>query len=103
MFEIYTPRSREAKKKDMPEIKISKQSIVMNKKARNLIQADRLELAYDTDGKTIRIKKAEEDGINMKKTKVYAKGFLEHFNIEEKGRFSAEFKEDEEALYVKVR
>jgi len=103
MFEIYVPRSREAKKKDMPEIKISKQSIVMNKKARNLIQADRLELAYDTDGKTLRIKRAEEEGINMKKTKVYAKGFLEHFNIQEKGRFLAAYKEDEEALYVKVQ
>jgi flagellar hook protein FlgE len=103
MFEIYVPRSREAKKKDLPEIKISKQSIVMNKKARNLIQADRLELAYDTDGKTLRIKRAEEDGINLKKTKVYAKGFLEHFNIQEKGRFLADYKEDDEALYVKVQ
>jgi hypothetical protein len=103
MFEIYVPRSREPKKKDLPEIKISKQSIVMNKKARNLIQADRLELAYDTDGKTLRIKRAEEDGINMKKTKVYAKGFLEHFNIQEKGRFMADYKEAEEALYVKVQ
>jgi hypothetical protein len=103
MFEIYVPRSREAKKKDLPEIKISKQSIVMNKKARNLIQADRLELAYDTDGKTLRIKRAEEDGINLKKTKVYAKGFLEHFNIQEKGRFLDDYKEDDEALYVKVQ
>ena len=39
----------------------------------------------------------------MKKTKVYAKGFLEHFNIQEKGRFLADYKEDEEALYVKVQ
>jgi flagellar hook protein FlgE len=103
MFEVYVPRSREAKKKDMPEIKISKQSIVMNKKARNLIQADRLELAYDKDGKTIRIRRAEENGINMKKTKVYAKGFLEHFNIQEKGRFLADYEEDEDSLYVKVK
>ena len=103
MFEVYVPRSREAKKKDMPEIKISKQSIVMNKKARNLIQADRLELAYDKDGKTIRIRRAEENGINMKKTKVYAKGFLEHFNIQEKGRLTADYMEDERALYVKVK
>ena len=103
MFEVYVPRSREAKKKDMPEIKISKQSIVMNKKARNLIQADRLELSYDKDGRTIRIRRADEHGINMKKTKVYAKGFLEHFNIQEKGRFLADYKEDEEALYVKVQ
>ncbi len=103
MFEVYAPRSREAKKKDIPEIKISKQSIVLNKKARSLVQAERLELAYDKESKTIRLKRSVEDGINVKKTKVYAKGFLEHFNIQEKGRFTADYKETENALYVKVK
>jgi flagellar hook protein FlgE len=103
MFEVYVPRSREAKKIAIPEVKISKQSIVMNKNARNLLRAERLELAYDEDNRTIRIKRAEENGINIKKTKVYAKGFLEHFNIQEKGRFMADYKEDEDALYVRVK
>ncbi len=103
MFEVYVPRSREAKKKDVPEIKISKQSIVLNKNARNLIQADKLELAYDSADGIIRIKKAEEGGINMKKTKVFAKGFLEHFDIGGKGKFPATYQDDERALYVKVK
>ena len=104
MFEVYAPRSKkEAKEKEGPEIKISKQSIVLNKKARILLPADSLELAYDKGNKTIRIKKADEGGLNMKKTKVFAKGFLEHFTIKEKGKFQAEFKEDESAFYVKLK
>jgi hypothetical protein len=104
MFEVYVPRTRAAnKKKDMPEVKISKQSIVLNKNARALVQADKLELAYDSNDNTIRIKKADGNGIGMKKTKVFAKGFLDHFEISERGKFPAEFKDDEQALYVKVK
>ncbi len=102
MFEVYVPRSKEPKKKDLPGIKISKQSIVLNKNARYLMQAEKLELAYDPEG-VIRIRKTEGSGINMKKTKLYAKGFLEHFKIQEKGQFSAEYKEEESALYAKVK
>lgn len=103
MFEVYVSRSKESKKKDLPEIRISKQSIVLNKKARSLIQTESLELAYDGNSKTIRIRGAEENGINMKKTKVYAKGFLDHFNIKGKGKFIAEFNEEEKALFAKVQ
>jgi hypothetical protein len=103
MFEVYVARSKENKKKDVPEIKISKQSIVLNKKARNLLQADSLELAYDKESRAIRIKKALEHGLTLKKTKVFAKGFLAHFDIQEKGKFRADFKEDENALYVKLK
>jgi hypothetical protein len=103
MFEVYTPRTRATNKKDIPEVKISKQSIVLNKSSRSLMQADQLELAYDSDDNFIRIKKAEGNGIGMKKTKVFAKGFLDHFGISEKGKFQAEYKDDEQALYVKVK
>jgi hypothetical protein len=103
MFEVYVPRTRGVKKEVLPEIKISKQSIVLNKQARNLIQADSIELAYDRDNKTIRIRKAEEGGLNMKKTKVFARGFLEHFDIREKGKFKADYHEDENALFAKVK
>ena len=103
MFEVYVPRSREGKKKDLPEIKISKQSIVLNKTARNLIQADKLELAYDKDNRMIRLKKSDENGVTLKKTKIYAKGFLEHFHIQERGKCSADYREAENALYVKEK
>jgi hypothetical protein len=104
MFEVYVPRTRAAnKKKDIPEVKISKQSIVLNKNARALMQADKLELAYDSDDNTIRIKKADGSGINLKKTKLFAKGFLDHFGISEKGKFPAEYRDDEQAFYAKVK
>ncbi len=103
MFEVYVPRTRGARKEAVPEIKISKQSIVLNKQARNLIQTDSIELAYDKGNKTIRVRKASESGLNMKKTKVFARGFLEHFDIREKGKFKADFKEEENALIVKLK
>ena len=104
MFEVYAPRSKkEDKQKDGPEIKISKQSIVLNKKARSLLPAESLELSYDKSSKTIRIRKADEGGLNMKKTKVFAKGFLEHFDIQDKGKYKAEYKEDENAFFVKLK
>jgi hypothetical protein len=43
------------------------------------------------------------DTSGIKKTKVYAKGLLEHFDIQEKGRFLADYKEDQETLSVKVK
>jgi hypothetical protein len=103
MFEVYVPRTRATKRKDTPEVKISKQSIVLNKNARNLIQADILELAYDSDDSIMRIKKADGTGINMKKTKVFAKGFLDHFGISERGKFPAEYRDDEQTLYVRAK
>jgi flagellar hook protein FlgE len=101
MFEVYVPRSREPKKVDRLEIKISKQSIVLNKKARNLMQAEKLELAYDKDSQILRIRRTD-NGINVKKTKVYAKGFLDHFDIQDRGKFVADYSEEDSALYVKI-
>lgn len=87
----------------LPGVKISKQSIVLNKKARNLLNAESVELAFDKGNKTIRIKKVSEGGIKIKKTKVYSKGFFEHFKIQEIGKYSTEYKEDEKALFVKIK
>ena len=104
MYEVYVPGSRkDLKQKDGPEIRISKQSIVLNKKARNMMQAESLELAYDKGAKTIRIRKAGESGLRLKKTKLYAKGFLEHFKIKEKGKFIAEYQDEEGAFFVKLK
>jgi hypothetical protein len=104
VFEVYAPRAKkQTRQQDGPGIRISKQSIVLNKKARELLMADNLELAYDQDSSTVRIKKAVEGGLNMKKTKVFAKGFLEHFEIGEKGKYQGKYKEDENAFFVKLK
>lgn len=103
-FEIYVPRSRGKEKEPATAIKISKNSIVLNKNLRGLIQQpEYVELAFDPDSKTLRIRPTTNGkGVQMKKTKVYAKGFLEHFNIKNYGKHPADYKEDENAVFVSL-
>jgi hypothetical protein len=93
-FEIYKPR---IKKEAKSIVSLSKNSIVLNKVAREKLNASSIELAYDRDTNIIRIKPSA-DGQTVKKTKVFARGFFNQFNITKKGRFAAEFKEN--ALFV---
>lgn len=98
-FEIYKPRGERIPK--LPLVTISKNSIVLNKHAREKLEAERVELAYDRETNMIRIK-ATEDGQNIKKTKVFSRGFFNHFNITVKGKYQAKYDEKENALYVNL-
>lgn len=98
-FEVYKPRGERTPK--VPLVNISKNSIVLNKHAREKLQAEKVELAYDKENNTIRIK-ASEEGQAVKKTKVFARGFFNHFEIDKKGKFTARFDEEENALYVEL-
>lgn len=100
-FEIYKPRGERSEKP--PLITISKNSIVINKPAREKLGSiSQIELSFDRDTQTIRIRAAAEGGQTLKKTKVFAKGFFNHFNIDKRGKYVASFKENEKALYVKI-
>ena len=81
-FEVYKPRGERVPK--LPLITISKNSIVLNKHAREKLNTEKVELAYDKEKNVIRIK-ATEDGQNIKKTKVFSRGFFNHFYITAKG------------------
>ena len=96
-FEVSKPRGERIPK--LPLITISKNSIVLNKHAREKLNVDKVELAYDRETNTIRIK-ATEDGQNIKKTKVFSRGFFNHFNIVAKGKYHAKYDEKENCLYV---
>lgn len=96
-FEVYKPRGERVPK--LPLITISKNSIVLNKHAREKLNTEKVELAYDIERNTIRIK-ATLEGQNIKKTKVFSRGFLNHFYITAKGKYQAEYDETENALYV---
>ena len=97
-FEVYKPRGE--KGTDKPAlVTLSKNSIVLNKPARAKLNADAIELSYDNDTRTIRIK-AKEDGTVLKKTKLFAKGFYNYFKINATGRYLAEFVSEENALFV---
>lgn len=99
-FEIYKPRGERAGK--LALVFLSKNSLVMNKQAREKINgAENIELAFDSDTKTIRIKPSKE-GQTVRKTKVFAKGFFNHFDINKTGKFIAKYDENEDALYVNL-
>ncbi len=96
-FEIYKPRGERAPK--LPLVTLSKNSIVLNKHAREKLNTEKVELAFDRETNNIRIK-AVQEGQNIKKTKVFGRGFFNQFNIETKGKFLAKYDETENALYV---
>ncbi|MCL6634913.1 MAG: hypothetical protein K6T29_04005 [Peptococcaceae bacterium] len=98
-FEVYKPRGERVPK--MPLVTISKNSIVLNKHAREKLNTEKVELAYDRESKTIRIKAAEE-GQNIKKTKVFSRGFFNYFKIAARGKYQAVYDEKEKALFVNL-
>ncbi|MCL6477763.1 MAG: hypothetical protein K6T65_05050 [Peptococcaceae bacterium] len=99
-FEVYRPRGEKQEK--APIVSLSKTSIVLNNIAREKLGTNRIEMAYDRDTKTIRIRALDEGGMEIRKTKVFGKGFFNQFNITQKGKFEAKFNPDERALYVKL-
>ena len=99
-FEVYKPRGERQEK--APVISLSKTSMVLNNVAREKLKADRLELAFDKDTNTVRVKGIEEGGIPMRKTKVFAKGFYNQFGIDTRGKYIALYNEDENALYITI-
>ena len=100
-FEVYKPRGEKQEKQ--PVVSLSKTSIVLNNVAREKLSTDRIELAYDPETDTIRIKATENSsGMEVKKTKVFGKGFYNQFNIKKKGKFEARYDKEENALYVQL-
>lgn len=99
-FEVYKPRGEKQEK--APIVSLSKTSIVLNNVAREKLGTNRIELAYDKDNKTIRIKAVDEGGMEIRKTKVFGKGFFNQFDIVKKGKFEARYEPGERSLYVKL-
>jgi hypothetical protein len=103
-FEIYRPRAREKKNPKPIIVRLSKTAIVLNKVAREQLNTpEYVELAFDKDTSSIRIRPATIDGGNaMRKTKVLAPGFFKQFEISVTGAYFAEYNQEENALYVQL-
>lgn len=99
-FEVYKPRGEKQEKK--PIVSLSKTSIVLNSVAREKINSNHVELAFDSKKKIIRIKGVSEGGMFIKKTKVFGKGFYGQFKINKKGKFEATYDPEENALFVQL-
>lgn len=98
-FEVYKPRGERTEKALI--VSLSKTSIVLNNVAREKLDTEAIELAFDTDTNTMRIKSTDK-GMIIKKTKVFGKGFFNQFGINKKGKFVAKYDPDERALYVNL-
>lgn len=99
-FEIYKPRGERQEK--APIISLSKTSIVLNNVAREKLGTSRIELAFDRETNTIRIRGVKEGGMEIKKTKVFGKGFFNQFSINKKGKFEARYEPSENCLYARI-
>lgn len=99
-FEVYKPRGEKTEK--APVVSFSKSSIVLNNVAREKLNSQNVELAYDDETKMVRIRAVENGGMQIKKTKVFGKGFFKHFGINPQGKCEASFNEQERALYVNI-
>ncbi len=103
MFEVYHSFHKEKQEKS-PIVSLSKNSIVLNKVAREKIgnECEKIEVAFDRENNVLRLKSDNEKGLVIKKTKVFSKNVFKFFGIEKKGRFNAIFRDDEGALYVNL-
>ncbi|MEW5898917.1 MAG: hypothetical protein AB1652_07070 [Bacillota bacterium] len=99
-FEVYKPRGEKAEK--APVVSFSKSSIVLNNISREKLNSSNVELAYDDETKTVRIRAVDGGGMQIKKTKVFGRGFYKHFGINPRGKCEARFDEQERALYVDI-
>jgi hypothetical protein len=100
-FQVYVPKKKKNREKPQPIVSLSKNSIVLNKIARNILPAERFELAFDPERRLIRIRPSRE-GISIKKTKLHARGFFKHFGIDYKGKIPAQYQPEEHALFVEL-
>lgn len=97
-FVVYKPRSEKAEKS--PTVSFSKSSIVLNNVAREKLNSQNVELAYDDETKVVRIRAIDNGGVQIKKTKIFGKGFFNHFNIHPRGKVQATYSDG--ALFADV-
>ena len=95
-FEVYYPRSENY-------VSVSKNHITLNRNLVEKLNADHVELAFARDSKVIRITAASPDsGLILNKTRIGAKGFLQYFGIDKKGKFPATYNETEKSIYIQL-
>lgn len=97
-FEVYKPHlEKEA------TVAVSKNHLTLNKKLMGKLNTKYVELAYDPDTRNIRIKASnDENGLILNKNKIGAKGFFKHFNISQKGKYSAVYNDSEKSIFIQL-
>ena len=95
-FEVYYPRSENY-------VSVSKNHITLNRNLAARLNSDHVELAYDREGKVIRVNAAAPDsGLILNKTRIGAKGFLQYFGIDAKGKFPATYNDEDKTILINL-
>ncbi|MDD3653863.1 MAG: hypothetical protein PHO01_06735 [Desulfotomaculaceae bacterium] len=97
-FEVYKPNNENGY-----IVSVSKNHLTLNKRLITKLNPSYVQLAYDSETKTIRIKpSSDESGLIVNKNKIGARGFFKHFKIQNKGKFNATYDENEKAVYIRL-
>lgn len=103
-FVVYKPRLQKTStaKQQKPMVTLSSSSIVLNKLARQIVNSEKLELAYEEETKRIRICPGNgENSVPLRKTKITSRGFFNEFDITSKGKYEIDnYDVERQTLYV---
>jgi len=95
-FEVYRPRSSGEN-----SVAITKHHIRIGNRLASQLKGANVEVAYDKETNTLRIKGVDEGGMKVTKNKIGARGIFSYFGIGEvKGSFAAIYNADDNAVYV---
>lgn len=84
-----------------PIVTLSKNAIKLNKMALDKLNSDIVEVAYDPELQTIRLRAARK-GFPIEKKKISGRAFFKHFNINVLGKFPARYDENGQCLLVDI-
>ncbi|MBO8129583.1 MAG: hypothetical protein H0Z39_10395 [Peptococcaceae bacterium] len=104
VFQVYHPEQEpNLFRRKQPVVALTKTSIRLNKAAFDKINDEYqyLELAYDDQTQTIRLRKANK-GFPVENRKINCKGFFKHFGIDVQGKFLARYDDQEKAFYINI-
>lgn len=82
--------------------KLTKTHLILSDDMQQKLNSTHVKLAYDPDTQFIRLQPSEDSGLKMVDGKIQSKGFTKFFNINKRGVFDAQWKEEEKAVYIKL-
>lgn len=97
-FKVYRPHIGDISN----SVNISKTHITISSDLKEKIKTNNVELAYDDEDGIIRIKPSNI-GVKIKNGKIGAAGFLRGFKIDVKGKFEANYNDQDQCIYVNIK
>jgi len=96
-YEVYIPR---AIKRDY--VTLTKHHIRLGSNLVAKLDGDKVEVAFDSKNKKMRIRGVNGKGLTYTNNKIVASGIFRYFGINQKGVFDTNFDEEENAIIVNL-